>query len=87
MSTRHIAAPAFKTSEYFIRPRLQRYGVAFTDNDGRYSVSSSTRIPHTVRGMKDGYGWINGVAPGTATITARYYGATTTASVRVRSAQ
>jgi protocatechuate 3,4-dioxygenase beta subunit len=145
-------------------PIDNRYGVTFTDNNGRYSVASPTRVPHTVRAMKDGYvrrdvpipasassdiwraditiahidryrlfapadvtvgewarlqahidlddgsaltgflfmelssdngavlhveptGWINGVAPGTATITARYYGATTTASVRVRSAQ
>jgi hypothetical protein len=32
-------------------------------------------------------GWISGAAPGAATITARYYGATTTASVRVNAAK
>ena len=145
-------------------PIDNRYGVTFTDSNGRYHVSSATRVPHTVRAIKDGYvpqdvpirasasssfwtaditiahidryrliaptdvavgewarlqgqidlddgststgfvfmelssdngavlnvqptGWINGVASGTATITARYYGATATASVRVRSAQ
>jgi len=141
-------------------PIDNRYGVTFADSSGRYTVTSATRVPHTVRAMKDGYvrrdvpvngsasssvwttdvtiahidryvllapsavgigewsriqaridlddastsegflfmelssdrpsvlrmeptGWITGVSSGTATITARYYGATATALVRV----
>lgn len=141
-------------------PIDNRYGVTFTDGNGRYSVSSATRAPHMVRAMKDGYirsdvpivasasslewsadiriahidrytllvpdevavgewvklqaridlddgststgflfmelsssngavlhveptGWINGLSAGTASVSARYYGASASASVRV----
>jgi hypothetical protein len=145
-------------------PIDNRYGVTYTDSDGRYSVSSETRVPHAVRAMKDGYvrsdvpivasaspdmwraditiahidrytllvpagmavgewvrlqaqidlddgststgfhfmelsssngavlhveptGWINGLSAGTATVSARYYGAPASASVRVSRTQ
>jgi hypothetical protein len=146
-------------------PIDNRYGVAFTDDTGRYTVTSTLRIPQAVRAMKDGYiprdvdiliapdaastwtvdvvlvhidrysltpispitvgqsvrleaqadlddsstrrgflfmqltssdpsvlqvqstGWVQGMAPGTATVTAVYYGVTTTLQIRVDRAQ
>ena len=146
-------------------PVDNRYGVAFTDDAGRYTVTSTQRIPQAVRAMKDGHisrdvdilsapdfastwtvdvvlvhidryalapvspirvgesarlnaqvdlddgstrrgflfmqltssdpsvlqvqstGWVQGIAPGTATVTAVYYGVTTTLQIRVEPAQ
>jgi len=36
-------------------PIDNRYGVSFADDAGRYRVTSTARVPHTVRAMKDGY--------------------------------
>jgi hypothetical protein len=146
-------------------PIDNRYGVAFTDDAGRYTVTSTQRIPGVVRAMKDGHiprdvdivsapdfastwtvdvvlvhidryalapvlpirvgeparldsqvdlddgstrrgflfmqltssdpsvlqvqstGWVQGMAPGTATVTAVYYGVTTTLQIGVDRAE
>jgi hypothetical protein len=77
----HLFAPPTVAVGDQVRPQAQIDLDDGSSSTGFLFMQLSSNNPSIL--STDSVGWITGVAPGTATITARYYGATTTARVLV----